>query len=436
MNKTIGIRREDKNKWERRTPLIPKHVSNLVKNHGLKVIVQPSDIRTFPDDDYSKVGAIIQEDLSPYSVVFAVKEIPKKLFHRGTTYIFFSHVIKGQLYNMPMLKKMMELKCQLIDYELVTNQKGQRLIFFGRHAGLAGLIDSMWAFGKRLSWEEIPNPFHELKQAHQYDSLDEAKDQYKDIGKRIKSQGLDPRLCPLIVGFAGYGNVSNGAQEIFDLLQFTSVEPGHLHKLMKNGPADCHTMYKVVFKEEHLVKPVSSKHRFELQDYYNHPEKYRSVFDDYLPYLSVLIHANYWDSRYPKMVNKASLKELFSHKSKPRLRMIGDITCDVDGAIECNTHITDPGDPVYVYNPFTTETKSGVGGVGPVILAVDNLPCEIPRVSSHDFSKTLMPFVPAIANADYSVDFEQCNLPMEIKNAMILYHGELTPRCKQLEKYL
>jgi alanine dehydrogenase len=436
MNSVIGIRREDKNQWERRTPLTPEDVKTLIHDHGLKVLVQPSDIRAFTADEFRAAGAEIQEDLSPCSVVFAVKEIPLQYFHSSTTYVFFAHVIKGQLHNMPMLKKMMELKCQLIEYETITDSTGRRLIFFGRHAGLAGILDTMWAFGQRLAWEDTPTPFQDLKQAYNYESLDDAKRHFAEIGRRIKSEGLPAKLCPLIVGIAGYGNVSRGIQEIFDFLQVTSIEPEHIPRLLKNGTVDYHTVYKVVFKEEHLVKPVSPKHRFDLKDYYAHPEKYRSRFDEYLPYLTVLVNANYWDNRYPRLVTKSSLIELFSQLSKPRLRVIGDIGCDVEGSIECNTHITDPGDPVYVYNPFTGTSTQGVGGVGPVVLAVDNLPCEIPRVSSHDFSKALAPFVPAIAKADYSVPFDQCSLPQEIKNAMILYHGELTPGYKRLEKYL
>ena len=436
MKPIIGIRREDKNEWEKRVPLVPEDVATLIHDHGFDVIAQPSEIRVFPNDSYLKIGAKIQEDLSSCSVVFGVKEMPLSLFHPGTAYIFFAHVIKGQKYNMPMLKRMMELKSHLIDYEKVTDQEGRRLIVFGWHAGAAGMIETLWAFGQRLDWEETRNPFHDVKHAYQYSDFKEAENHLFQIGERIKSDGVPIGNNPLVVGFAGYGNASRGAQDVFDYLPHIDIEPAHLQKLMKNGPANSKVLYKVVFKEEHIVKPISPKQRFELQDYYNHPEKYRSRFDDYLPYLTILVNTNYWDGRYPKLVTKASLKDLFSQATKPRLRVIADISCDVEGSIECNTHITDPGDPVYVYNPFTGKSKNGIDGVGPVILAVDNLPCEIPEESSRYFSKTLMPFVPAIAGADYSVPFDQCHLPPEIKNAVILYQGQLTLRYKYIEKYL
>jgi saccharopine dehydrogenase (NAD+, L-lysine-forming) len=159
MSIRIGIRREDKNVWERRVPVIPKHARQLQKDHGIKVWVQPSDIRVFPDAEFSQVGALVEEDLSACPVVFAIKEIPIRFFQPNRTYIFFAHVVKGQPYNMPMLKRVLELGCNLIDYEKVTDERGRRLIFFGRHAGLAGMIDSLWALGQRLDWEGIPNPF-------------------------------------------------------------------------------------------------------------------------------------------------------------------------------------------------------------------------------------------------------------------------------------
>ncbi|MEE8478647.1 MAG: hypothetical protein V3S42_01430, partial [Candidatus Neomarinimicrobiota bacterium] len=140
----IGIRREDKNEWEARVPLIPSDVKKLA-NDGIKVILQPSPIRIFSDQEYIDVGAMISEDLSSCSVILAVKEIPINFIEKGKTYVFFSHTIKGQDYNIPLLQKMIDEKTQLIDYERIVDEKGQRLIFFGRHAGLAGMIDSFWA---------------------------------------------------------------------------------------------------------------------------------------------------------------------------------------------------------------------------------------------------------------------------------------------------
>ena len=150
MRLMLGVRREDKNKWEGRVPLIPEHVRKFKEEHGIETIIQPSKILAYADDEFIKAGAIVKEEVSECQIVFAVKEIPIDFFEYGKTYVFFSHTIKGQKHNMPMLKKMMNLGCNLIDYERIVDERGFRLVFFGRFAGLAGMIDTLWSFGKWL----------------------------------------------------------------------------------------------------------------------------------------------------------------------------------------------------------------------------------------------------------------------------------------------
>lgn len=429
MNK-IGIRREDKNVWERRTPIVPEQVKEL---KGIEFFVQPSEIRVFKDQEYIEAGAKTQDNLSNCDVIFGVKEFPLYFFEKNKTYIFFSHTIKGQKHNMPMLKRMMELKCQLIDYERIMDEKNRRLIFFGRYAGLAGMIDTLWTLGQRLKEKGIENPFAEIRQAYRYNSLEEAKNAVKKVGGNIKKKGLPESITPLILGIAGYGNVSKGAQEIISLLPVKEITPEQVVSPQDKDYSGKH-VYKVVFKEEDIVEPVSGK--FELQDYYKHPEKYQSKFDKYIRHLTVLVNAIYWDKIYPRLVTKKYLKHLYMSKTKNYLKVIGDIGCDINGAIECTTKVTEPDKPAFVYNPLTDKKTDGFKGEGIVVLAVDNLPCELPKESSEDFSSALKRFLPLIAKADFSVDFEDCNLPSEIKNAVIVYHGELTPNYQYLEKFL
>ena len=151
----IGIRREDKNAWERRSPLTPDHVAEMVERQGIAVSVQPSKKRAFPDRDYRAAGADVDEELNGCRVVLGIKEIPPEKLQSDRTYLFFSHTAKGQAYNMPMLRRLMELGCTLIDYELITDERDKRLIFFGRHAGYAGMINSLWALGRRFKSEGL-----------------------------------------------------------------------------------------------------------------------------------------------------------------------------------------------------------------------------------------------------------------------------------------
>jgi alpha-aminoadipic semialdehyde synthase len=436
MRYKLGIRREDKNKWERRTPLIPKDVKELIDGQGIDIFFQPSPLRIFPDEKFIQAGARIQEDLSHCPIVLAIKEIPSDFFQRNKTYVFFSHTIKGQQQNMPMLKKMMELECNLIDYEKVVDEQGRRLIFFGRHAGLAGMIDTLWALGKRLDWEGIANPFTQIRNAYKYETLAEAKDSVSQTGKKIKRDGLPDQITPLAFGITGYGHVSNGAQEIIDLLPHKQVSPQDIFSLEGQSEFSRKHVHKVVFKEEHLVKPKIAGDQFELQDYYDHPDKYMSRFEQYIPHLDVIVNCIYWDERYPRLVTKKYLKEVFKSRGKPRLRIIGDISCDIEGSIEATEKVTEPDNPVYVYNPKKERITDGYEGEGVVILAVDNLPCEISRRASIDFSHILSPFIPQIAKADFSVGFEECQLPAPIRKAVIIYHGKLTPDYVYMNDFL
>ncbi len=214
------------------------------------------------------------------------------------------------------------------------------------------------------------------------------------------------------------------------------IEPHEVEQLTMNDEQLTNVLYKVVFKEEHTVEPISSEDRFELQDYYDHPEKYRPTFHNYLPHLTLLVNCVYWEEKYPRLVTKADLKQLYGAAEPPPLRVIGDVSCDVEGAIEGTIKSTEPGDPVYVYDPDEDRAIDGVAGQGPVMMAVDILPSELPRDASEYFSGVLMEYIPAIAQADYSVPFEELALPPEIKRAVIVYQGELTPDYRYIEKYL
>jgi alanine dehydrogenase len=432
----IGIRREDKSEWERRVPLTPEDASRLQRNHGIEVVVQRSPTRAFTEEEFAQAGIEIQDDLSSCPVIFGIKEIPEQQFEPGKVYVFFAHVIKGQPYNMPMLRRLLELGCTLIDYERVVDEKNRRLIFFGWHAGVAGMIDTLRALGQRLAWEGIANPFSILRQTHKYHDLAEAKQALALAREKIATEGLPEALVPLTVGVAGYGNVSRGAQEILELLPTIEIEPEELGTLAARDDLSRHHIYKAVFKEWHMVEPASPEQPFELQDYYNHPEKYQGTFEHYLPHLTALVNAIFWTERYPRLVTKAYLKELFSGIEPPRLKVIGDISCDLEGAVECTVKCTEPGDPIYVYNPRTGGVTDGHEGEGIVIMAVDILPAELPREASTDFSRVLKPFIPAIAKCDYSASFEECDLPAEIKRAVIAYQGQLIPDYQYIQEYL
>jgi alpha-aminoadipic semialdehyde synthase len=420
---------------ERRAPLTPKHVERLIKTKKLDFVVQTSEKRVFSDEEYISAGAKIAKELKKCSVIFGVKEMPIPFFEEEKTYVFFSHVIKGQEYNMPMLRKMMEMKCNLIDYERVVDEQGKRLIFFGRYAGLAGMINSLWSMGLRLKEAGYKTPFAHLKQAHLYSSLAEVREVMSAIGQEIAEKGLPEELQPFTVAFTGYGNVSQGAQEIIGLLPVKEISPEKLLTLKRRSKLPNNLIYKVVFKEEHLVEPIAENEGFDLHEYYNFPEKFKSKFEKYIPHLDMLINCIYWDARYPRLVTKDYLQKLFASET-PKLKVIGDISCDVHGSVECTEKGTEIEDPIFVYHPATRDYTMGHKGEGVLVMSVDILPSELPRDSSAGFADVLVNYVKAIADCDFNEDFLTLDLPNAIKSALILHRGELTPHYKYLEEHL
>ncbi|MBL7905889.1 MAG: hypothetical protein JNL22_12775 [Bacteroidales bacterium] len=434
MSRFIGIRHEDKYVMERRAPLTPKHVERLIKNKMLDIIVQTSAKRVFTDQEYLKAGARIADNLKDCSLILGVKEMPESFFEQDKTYVFFSHVIKGQSYNMPMLRKMMELGCNLIDYEKIVDEQGRRLIFFGRYAGLAGMINSLWSLGRRFKEYGYETPFLKIAQAHHYASLAEARKVISEVGQEIAENGLPAELGPVTIGFTGYGNVSQGAQEICGLLPVKEISPDKLLALSQRSMLPGNLLYKIVFKEEDLSAHNDGR-AFDLHDYYANPADYHSIFEQYIPHLTVLMNCMYWDARYPRIVTKSYLKRAFE-TGRPKLTVIGDVTCDPDGSIEITHHGTEIEDPVFVYDPVTDKPVMGFRGHGMLVMAVDILPSELPRDSSNGFADALVNFIKPIADCDFNEAFEDLDLPRAIKKALILHRGKLTADYEYLTEYV
>ncbi|MFZ4464685.1 MAG: bifunctional lysine ketoglutarate reductase /saccharopine dehydrogenase family protein [Bacteroidales bacterium] len=433
MNKIVGIRYEDKYEMERRVPIVPHHVKKLVAK-GLEFHVQTSAKRAFTDDSFEDAGAKVVASLERADVIFGVKEMPVSFFEENKTYIYFSHVVKGQPYNMPMLRAMMEKKCQLIDYEKIENEENKRLIFFGRFAGLAGMINSLWSLGQRYKEQGIETPFAHIRQAYTYPSLKQACEAVSKAGYEIARNGLPDAISPVVIAFTGYGNVSKGAQEIAQLLPSIEVTPQQLLELNpETTPRNL--IYKVVFKESDLSCPKDNTEVFDLHEYYSNPELYQNCFETYVPHITVLVNCIYWNNRYPRMITKDFLEKLYSH-GEPKIKVIGDISCDPDGSIECTHKGTEIENPVFVYNPFTRQPTYGFEGQGILVMAVDILPSELPLESSIGFSEALYPYVEQIVKANYSGSFDEVNLPLAIKKAMVLHKGEFTPNYTYMKAFV
>lgn len=432
---TIGIRREDKNRWERRVPLVPGDIAALKARHDLSFVVQPSPIRVFGDAEYAAAGAEVAEDLSAAGIVVAVKEIPLELLRERTAYLFFSHTVKGQKYNMPLLQRILDLGATLIDYERIVNEQNRRLIFFSLHAGYAGMAETLAALGRRFAAQGRATALQDIRPAHTYADLDDLKAHLREVGARLAA-GAAAGGQPIVIGLAGYGNVATGCREILECLPVREVRVDELATVAAADAAAVGPLLLATFREEHMVEPRSADAQFVLQDYYQRPENYRGVFERFLPHLDVLVNSIYWDTPYPRLLTRKWARAAWGGGKQPRLQVVGDISCDLEGAVELTTRPTMPDEPCYVAVPESGELLPGVEGPGPAIMAVDNLPCEVPRESSQYFSRVLSEMIPALARADFRTGFESLLLPAHLKKAVIAHRGALAPDYRYLQEYL
>ncbi len=426
--KILGIVKETKNKWERRVPLNPLTVKELIQK-GFEVIVQPSDVRIYKNEEYISVGAKLSEDLSRCDFIIGVKEIPLDALIPGKPHLFFSHTIKGQDYNMPLLQKILDEKITLLDYEKILDSKNKRLVFFGKFAGNAGMVDTLYGLGQRLKQHHgLDTPFLKIKQSYQYESVQDAIEHLKIIGKEIEENGFPKEITPLNIFLLGYGHVASGCKEILRAFPAIEVNPDELQKYQNNYQDN--KIYFSVFKEKHLVERRDGS-QFNLQYFFEHCSEYNSKFEKYLPFCSVYINAIYWNIDCPVYLRRSELAKIQGENQK--LIIIGDISCDISGSVQATLKYTTPDNPVFIFNAKTGEVMDGFIGEGFADMAVDNLPCEFAREASDYFSNALMPFIEKMLLNDYSKPAKESELPEEIKKSCITHQGKLQPEYEYLE---
>ncbi|MFN8180024.1 MAG: hypothetical protein U0167_18975 [bacterium] len=421
----LGIRREDRSIWERRTPLVPEDVAALVRA-GFEVHVQSAPQRCFADEEFRRAGAKVRPTVDGADVVLGIKEIPLAELRPGKGYFFFSHTIKGQAHNMPMLRRMLELGCTLMDYELVTDDAGVRTIAFGHYAGIAGAIDTLWLLGQRFAWEGLDTPLARLRQTKDYGELSQARAAVEDVAKAIRADGLPPEISPLTIAVTGEGGkVWSGALEILDLLPTRRVRPDDLSRSVASANGSGHEVLVASFGPGDLVEPVAPGAAYSWEHYVAHPEAYRARFGRHLPHLSAIIHGIFWREGYPRFILREDVARLFAAERAPKLRLVSDISCDLGGSDECLVKATDPGNPAYVYDPETGAIQDGWKGRGPVVLGVEILPAELPVDASRHFSRVLSPLMPDLLRDGPST--EPSELPAPLRRCLMAHRGRLVP---------
>ncbi|MBL7072113.1 MAG: hypothetical protein ISS26_08125 [Candidatus Omnitrophica bacterium] len=431
-NLCVGILREEKD-HERRAPITPKDVRWLVKK-GIKVEVESSGRRVFKDSEYRRNGARIVNRFSKASLLVGIKEPNIDRLYNSSIYMLFSHTIKGQFNNMPLLKAALSKKTTLIDYEKISDPHGRRLVYFGRFAGICGAIDSLHFLGRKLQWKGIKNPFVLIKPAHKYNSLSAAKQDIAKVDEEIRRKGLDVSLSPFVIGITGHGNVSRGIQEILSLLNPIEVHPRDMLGFIKHEKGARKKLYKIVFLREEKLRSKDGR-GFYFEEYLNTPERFESNLDRYLQYLNVLLHASYWDHKYPRMVTKDMIRRL-SKRRLFKLEFIGDISCDVSGSVEITYKTTDQNNPVYTYDPKRSTYADGYERPGVTVLSIDNLPSELPKDASVEFGSLIRDYVYQVAAHGIKDVTKHTAIPAEVRRAVVTEKGKLTKDYRYLRDYI
>ena len=356
---------------------------------GISVVVQPSTSRIFSDKEYQAAGALISNDLTSSQVILGVKQVPAHELIEGKTYMFFSHTIKGQEDNMPLLQACLDKKVRLVDYECITaggKVNGKRLIAFGAWAGRAGMINGLRGLGERLLAQGYSTPFLNMASSYMYSSFEEARRGVLQVGESLRKHGLPPDLAPLVVVFTSNGKASRGAQEVFELLPHQWVHPSELATL---PPDRGHLFGCVVEAQDYITHRQGAP--FDRQDYYAHgATMYESTFrSNIAAYATAIVNCTYWDDRYPRLLTKQDLKEMHLQHNR-KLALVADISCDVGGSIEFLDKSTPVEKPFYLYNPVKGRVEDSLDGDGVVMMGVDILPSELPREASTHFGDLLV----------------------------------------------
>ena len=400
--RTIGILAETKNPPDSRVVLPPLLCKEAMQQHPtLKIFVQRSPSRCFTDDEYKDQGIEVVDDISFCDVLLGVKEVAIDHLIADKTYFFFSHTIKAQPYNKRLLQTILTKNIELIDYECLKSKEGPRVIAFGRWAGIVGAYNGLRALAKRLSLGDLP-------EMHQCFDLAEAIEALKNV---------DFSSVRLVV--TGTGRVSRGAQEIVDAAGLAEVKP----EAYLSGDQ----------KGQYTMLPTESL--FVHDDYgfqgsfYTDPTGYRSRLLPYLTSSNLLINGIYWDNRAPSFFTAKEASHLLE---STRFTTIADITCDIapEASIPLTIRPSVIGDGVYGVNPNSLEEIQAYSKHGIDVMAIDNLPNELPRDASADFGKMFVKYVlTGLMSKNYPSD-------SMIKQATITQNGRLTSPYSYLTEYV
>ena len=395
----FGILKERKNPPDRRVVFSPNELTLLQQKHqNVSVKVEHSDIRIFEDFQYQNLGIEVTDDISDCTILFGVKEVPIENLIPNKSYFFFSHTIKKQPYNRKLLQAILEKNIDLYDYETIVDAENRRLIGFGRYAGIVGAYNAIRAFGLKFELFKLPKA----------ETLS-GKEALINHLKRLV-------LPPLKFVITGTGKVGNGAKEVLDAIKIKEISPENY--LTKNYAQAVYTQIDVLEYNKRKDGKL-----LDFTDFYQNPKEYVSDFEKYTKVTDIYITGHFYGNDAPAILTQEMLKA-----NDCKIKVVADISCDVNGPIACTLRSSTIAEPLYGYLPDENKEVDIFHPAAVVVMAVDNLPCELPKDASDGFGEMFLEHViPAFFNNDKDGILQR---------AKITEKGKLTPRFSYLQDYV
>ena len=395
----FGILKERKNPPDRRVVFSPSELTRLKQKYqNVSVKVERSDIRIFDDAQYENLGIEVTDDISDCDILFGVKEVPVENLIPNKSYFFFSHTIKKQPYNRELLQAILQKNIDLYDYETIVDSENRRLIGFGRYAGIVGAYNGIRAFGIKFELFKLPKA----------ETLS-GKDALISHLKRLV-------LPPLKFVITGTGKVGNGAKEVLDAIKIKEVSPENY--LTKNYAQPVYTQIDVLEYNKRKDEQI-----LDFSDFYKNPKEYVSDFEKFTKVSDIYITGHFYGNDAPVILTREMLKA-----NDCKIKVVADVSCDVNGPIACTLRSSTIAEPLYGYLPDENKEVDVFHPAAIVVMAVDNLPCELPKDASDGFGEM---FVQHVVPAFFNNDKDGI-----LQRAKITEKGKLTPRFSYLQDYV
>ncbi len=359
---SIGLVREGRVPPDKRAPFSPLQVEEIQQRFSnVKVFCQASPVRCFQDDEYAALGIDVMPDVGFCDILMGIKEVPVSNLIPDKTYLFFSHTLKRQPHNRKLLQKILELNIRLIDYEAFKDIQGNRLVAFGRFAGIVGAYNALWTYGKRYGT-------YSLRRAYECFDINDLKLELRKV-----------KLPAIKIVLTGAGRVAKGAMETLDTAGIRKVSAQDFLTRQFEEP-----VYVQLSSAEYHIRKAGG--HFNREEFHRHPELYQSTFASFTTVSDVLLAGAYWNPRAPVLFTRSDM--LSPHF---RIKIIADITCDMNGSVPTTKRASSIPDPLYDYDPLSDTEKPAISDPRWItVMAIDNLPCELPRSASEEFGRDLI----------------------------------------------